>query len=140
VSSVSCASSTACVAVGGFTDRAGDNLTLAERWDGKRWSIQPTPTPGPKNTTIWGDVSCASQNACTAVGWYGDSRGVSHALVERWDGTRWSVQRLRRLRGAVETSLSGVSCPTTTACTAVGWAQLRGQAPGVMVERWSGTN
>jgi hypothetical protein len=38
--SVSCASATACMTVG-----TTENMTLAERWNGSRWTIQPTPNP-----------------------------------------------------------------------------------------------
>jgi hypothetical protein len=40
--------------------------TLAEHWDGKRWTIQPTPSLS-GNATLLG-VSCTSATACTAVG------------------------------------------------------------------------
>ena len=38
--SVSCASATACMTVG-----TTQNMTLAERWNGRRWIIEPTPNP-----------------------------------------------------------------------------------------------
>jgi hypothetical protein len=39
---VSCASAHACVAVGSGYNRAGTEVTLAERWNGRRWTIQAT--------------------------------------------------------------------------------------------------
>jgi hypothetical protein len=38
--SISCTSSTACMTVG-----TTENMTLAERWNGTRWIIEPTPNP-----------------------------------------------------------------------------------------------
>jgi hypothetical protein len=64
---VSCTSATACVSVGrtvqGFQFGEGP---LAERWNGKSWSIQST-VGAPLSTELLG-VSCVSATACTAVG------------------------------------------------------------------------
>jgi hypothetical protein len=38
--SVSCTSATACMTVG-----TTENMTLAERWNGSKWTIEPTPNP-----------------------------------------------------------------------------------------------
>jgi hypothetical protein len=44
---VSCSSQLARTAVGYSKNAAGTGLTLAERWNGERWSIQPTlDSPG----------------------------------------------------------------------------------------------
>ncbi len=61
LSGVSCASRTACTAVG----------AVAERWNGKHWSIQ--------NGTNLGAVSCPTTKTCIAVGSAGNK-----GLVERW--------------------------------------------------------
>ena len=42
---VSCTSATACTAVGNYRNSAGKLVTLAERWNGTSWTIQPTPNP-----------------------------------------------------------------------------------------------
>jgi hypothetical protein len=41
MSSVSCSSSTHCVAVGGTSH----GKTLVEVWDGSDWTLQPSPSP-----------------------------------------------------------------------------------------------
>jgi hypothetical protein len=109
---------------------------LVERWNGKRWSIQPTPR-------LQGDlagVSCSSETACIAVGQVGIYNGYDsyeRTLVERWNGAKWSVQQTP-IVGAGNSSLSGVSCVSPTACTAVG-SQDPGVPRGVpLVERWDG--
>ena len=48
----------------------------------------------------------------------GDSS--NKALVERWDGSSWSIQPLRGRAGERGASLSAVSCISPDACTAVG--------------------
>jgi hypothetical protein len=57
---VSCTSATACAAIG-----RGRRGTLAEIWNGKRWTIERLPKPN--RASLFG-VSCASATACIAVG------------------------------------------------------------------------
>jgi hypothetical protein len=120
---VSCAAATSCIAVGSSTDASGHETALAERWDGARWRPQPTAPGSPGLTTRLHAVSCSSASACTAVGYQVDARGsnLRVGLAERWDGARWSMQRLPAPAPQVkEQSFSGVSCPTGGSCVAVG--------------------
>ena len=115
---VSCASRTACTAVGHYFDAAhGPNRPVLERWDGARWSIQPTPTPV---GAILSGVSCTAPSACTAVGTSSSPSargpGPNRTLVERWDGESWSIQPTPNPTVA---SLLSVSCAAPRACTAV---------------------
>jgi hypothetical protein len=92
------------------------------------WSIQQAP----KTTTFTftnnelQSVSCASPTDCTAVGsctavaHYNNRAGRELTLVERWDGTSWSIQRTPNPVRASKSSLTGVSCASPTVCTAVG--------------------
>jgi hypothetical protein len=81
---VSCASATACTAVGDYNNGT-TGVTLAERWNGSTWSIQPTPNPAGAPVSLLNGVSCASATACTAVGGYNNgTAGVT--LAERWNG------------------------------------------------------
>jgi hypothetical protein len=117
---VSCPSATDCIAVG--SDDVADE-PLAERWNGKRWSIQRTPKPNLDGSGL-SAISCPASNDCTAVGGFrrGDT-GCTAPLVEHWDGARWRIQRAARLPecGAPNDSgFDGVSCPSRVRCTAVG--------------------
>jgi hypothetical protein len=111
---VSCASPRACTAVGvswlPTTEKA-----LVERWNGRNWSIQRQS----RHVVGLGDVSCASPTACTAVG---DST-LARTLAERWAGGRWAIQQTPD-QGA----LVAVSCPSLTACMAMGY----------QAEQWDG--
>src|SRR5438067_12569233 len=42
--STSCISATTCTAVGVSQDSSGHDLALAERWNGRRWEGQSTPS------------------------------------------------------------------------------------------------
>jgi hypothetical protein len=108
---VSCTSGRSCIAVGGYTDAAGARRTLAARWDGRRWSIQPTPQLTAA-TGVLDAISCTSSTFCIAVG--SDSTG---ALVERWTGRRWARQIVPPEASG---EVSRVSCGSPTRCLAVG--------------------
>ena len=123
---VACTSASACTAVGWSS--AG---TLAERWDGTRWTIQATPNPL-QGAGVLSGVACTSASACTAVGATNFTPGAK-TLAERWDGTRWSIQPTPNppQGGGV---LASVACTSASACTAVG-----ASTAGTLAERWDGT-
>jgi hypothetical protein len=135
---VSCPATTACTAVGSAVGRSGRSRPLAERWDGSRWSVQPTPAVSGAAGYLAG-VSCASVAACVAVGYTGERAGSAGvALAERWDGHRWRIERTVRPIGAQASFLSGVSCTGPRACTAVGFANGTGGTQAPIAERYNG--
>jgi hypothetical protein len=129
LSGVSCSSSTTCIAVGNFRSNAGEEMTLAEGWNGRAWKIEPTPSPvlagaGPGNTQDYlNGVSCTSANACIAVGYYSYPQADdAEPLAEHWDGTRWAVrQPYRWVSFNYGRELTTVSCGSASACVAVGY-------------------
>jgi hypothetical protein len=133
---VSCSSATSCTAVGSY---GNDSRTLAEHWNGTKWAIQPTPNPAhrPNGSELRG-VSCSSAAFCVAVG---DSTGSdfrSHSLVERWNGTKWAIQVAPKPPGGNESKLTGVSCLSATACTAVGNSGSVNMTM-TLAEHWNGS-
>ena len=124
---VACTSASACTAVGDQRTQGGFDQTLAAAWDGRAWSIVPTPNSSSAQANDLYDVSCPSSTACTAVGsFYNGSN--NQPLVESWDGTRW-VTAVTPPVGAV---LYGVSCASVSKCNAVGYGRL--------TESWDGTS
>ena len=123
---VSCASGHACTALGDSS--AGP---LIERWNGHQWSIQtPAAVPTGDSASL-SAVSCISSTDCVAVGRL-DAPPVPYSppgpapLVERWNGSAWSIQ------GASGTGeFSAVSC-SPSVCMAVG----TGSGGEPMVARW----
>jgi hypothetical protein len=136
---VACPRARACTAVGSYTNGAGAELTLAERWNGTRWRIQPTPNPSGTTLSSWASVACPRARACTAVGSYTDSAGAEVTLAERWNGTRWRIQPTPNPSGATSSSLASVSCARRRACIAVGAysASSSGMVTD-LAERWNG--
>ena len=102
----------------------------------------PSPSGSPPATRLEA-VSCSSAPACTAVGTYESSTHVEATLAERWDGTGWSIQTTKDPTGnQAGNELGGVSCPSATACTAVGRHIEKVGADFIasaLVERWDGT-
>ncbi len=126
LSSVSCPSPRACVAVGYAVNAAGAPAPLAERWTrGHGWAVQPVPTPGGATNSFLFGVSCATARTCTAVGSATHANAGTVVLAERLDRNRWTIERLPRPagRGRREVDyLAAVSCPRARSCTAVGFA------------------
>jgi hypothetical protein len=133
--SVSCPARGDCIAVGFYNDKTtGAEHTLAERWNGSGWVIQPTPSPAGQGELV--SVSCLSVTDCTA---FGDA-GVG-PLVEHWDGKSWTVQPNPSPVGSSPAGLVGESCTSPTSCTAVGSYGLpggKGERP--LAEFWNGSS
>jgi hypothetical protein len=138
LSGVSCASRTACTAIGYFTNRAGVAVTLAERWDGTTWSVQRTPNPPGAAYSYLVGISCATTSSCIAVGSFSNGLGRKLMLVERWNGAAWSIRRIPSPSEATETALTGVSCSSPYACTAVGTFLDAAAVYRTLAERWNG--
>lgn len=130
---VSCPALTSCTAVGSY-DSGKYSAALAEDWDGHTWSIQSTPGPAGATNIQLKALSCASPGACTAVGNYESLAGTFMSLIERWDGSNWSIQPSPTPSGGRYVNLVSVSCASTTACTAVGNYGL-----DPLIETWDGT-
>ncbi len=103
---VSCASPTACVAVGYHGSTA--------RWDGSKWTLQTAATDGRRT-----GVSCPTAEMCIAVGW----RNVEPKLLakepvaELWNGKAWSLLSVPASE-AEEATVYDVECVTSADCTA----------------------
>jgi len=134
---VSCTSPDACTAVGGPDGRPG--IMLAERWNGSRWTIQRTPRPAESILSFLDGVSCVSAWSCVAVGFVVDRAGADAVLTMRWDGSSWSMVRIAKPAGSIESVLESVSCTSQTACTAVGSSADRSGVWFTLVERWNGS-
>jgi hypothetical protein len=90
---VSCKSATSCIAVGHYQKPRnrfdfGPTLTLAERWNGTKWTIVSSPNPGAKVSDL-AAVSCWGTTHCFAVG--AQTASTTQTLTERWNGTTWAV-------------------------------------------------
>jgi hypothetical protein len=128
---VSCTSARACTAVGVDYVPGTGGGPLAERWNGSKWALEVTPSPGNEGVPL-AAVSCGSATSCTAVGYYdfGSVGLTSSTLAEHWNGHRWAAQSLPS-PGDLGGDLSAVSCPSRLTCTAAGYYNGTGdEGPG----------
>jgi hypothetical protein len=122
---LSCASTTACMAVWGDYNGGG----RARWWNGSTW--KGTTLAGPSGAHFARgilSVSCATATSCTAVGALisGDPRNPA-PLIEHWDGRAWTRTASARAASG-HAALGGVACTAARVCTAVGFRQP-GAAP-----------
>lgn len=122
---VSCTSTKACTAVGTFQENLGVGGsthdgpvdTLVDRWNGKVWVVQRTPSPTGSSRVLQA-VDCTSATVCTAIGNYKTSKGTN-LFMERWTGKAWALKLITTPGPARFPELNGLGCSRTT-CTAVG--------------------
>jgi hypothetical protein len=127
LAAVSCASATSCVAVGTASPRGNWGKMLTERWNGKRWSVVAAAIPAGVIGSALNGVSCPSPTSCFAGGAYMPSAGGNRTIVDRYNGSSWSIAFRPGLTG----QLAAVSCTSATSCVAVGGTSIeRLGAPG----------
>jgi len=130
---VSCSSARMCMAVGDYTNDAGARVPMSQRWNGRRWAMEPIQAPGSFQT----GMSCVSATACTAVG-YTDTDDLGVPVAEQWNGQTWASQRIPAGWSDALNALTGVSCVSARACVASGYS-VAGDGPSVpLAERWNG--
>ncbi len=120
-SSVSCTSGSFCAAVGGQNLGVGGvnngegGGTLTELWNGRQWTIVPSPNaPGTTENSLT-SVSCVGSSFCLAVG--GNATGPT-ALW--WNGAAWNVVSVALPAGGAGGGLTSVSCVSATTCEMLG--------------------
>src|SRR5258705_3604571 len=119
LAAVSCATTAACFAVG-VADTSNTSYRLAERWNGSKWTAVTTPNPTGATNSQFTGVHCRTSTSCVAVGQYGTAALHTKTLVERWNGSAWSINASPNPAGIAVTGLAGVHCPSATFCVAVG--------------------
>ena len=131
LATISCRSSTACLAVGGVTNSLGTvGSLLAERWNGHNWTLLHPPA---SLHGIFTADTCTSANSCVVVGDLGNPAAPGgKPLIERWTGRAWKREPTpTSVKGG---SLSSISCTSAGACTAVGGTTNAGP----LILRWNG--
>ena len=103
------------------------------------WHVQTSPNPSATRFADLYDVACPSTSNCVAVGQSSDTAYKNQArLLERWNGSTWSIQSTPNPAGNPSTSFSSVACSSTSACTAVG-TSYTANGDRALVERWNGS-
>jgi hypothetical protein len=130
---IACPSSTRCVAVGAVGQPGG--RTIGATWNGTTWSATPTVDPAPPGSRLHA-LTCRSAGECVGVG----TSAPETALIERWNGSKWSLQAAPRMPSGDGRRLHGVACPTVKRCFAVGGQHDNlNEQQRTLIERWDGT-
>jgi hypothetical protein len=138
---VSCAGPSECVAVGRYFV-SEDERTLIERWSGSGWKIEASKN-GSASDNHLSSVSCPSSSFCMAAGFYYDSSVSAWLpLTESWSGGAWTQRTAAKPAGSTNSYFYGVSCTSSTVCTAVGDWIVNAQSVNeyTLAERWNGSS
>ena len=130
----------ACTAVG----FAGSN-GLADRWNGTAWKAQAVPKPTGAKSIQLNAVKCTSSTVCTVAGsgtYPASPINVVKTLAERWNGIAWKNQSIPTPSPSSDSGtdvLTGISCTSASACTAVGYYENNQVLEDTLAEAWNGT-
>jgi hypothetical protein len=138
LTSVSALDSDYAWAVGYSLSRKGASYaTLVEHWDGNNWQVVPSPNVGTGANTLTG-VQALTPNLAWAVGYYRESTSRKRTMIQRWDGTSWSIVRSPN-PGTQSSVLLGVAAVAAADVWAVGW-KSSGEGIKSLVLHYDGTS
>jgi hypothetical protein len=130
LNSIACPKAGACEAVGSYyIPKPGGSQPMVAVEGRHGWSRAvrirlPSNAEGEGQNTMLPSIACPSARSCVAVGYYTWGTGFMDGLITTGHGTSWSKGRTPVLpKGVVATdgaAFSGVSCPKTGDCEAVG--------------------
>ncbi len=114
-----------------------ENQTLIEHWNGKQWSVVPSPSPIPGGNNVLQGVAAISANDVWAIGSYIDNNSlIEHTIAEHWNGATWKLVPSANPNLTLDT-FQAVSALATNDVWAVGIAGKAGL--GGLIEHWNGS-
>lgn len=130
ITSISCAAASDCSAVGRVnvpfeSSGAVEGIAVTET-DGRWGAVQAIPGLTKLNTGGYvqiSSISCGAVGDCSAGGWYRNGSANVAFVVSQSDGTWGTAERVTGVTSLASTTgsdITGVSCPSAGACTAVG--------------------
>ena len=141
--SISCFSPTNCTAVGNSASHSefAQSHTLAEHWNGSKWSKEITPEPPGSSIARFDGVACPAAKMCVAVGadFFGLGSANTNPVIARWNGSKWTLDKIKEPTGGSHGFLEGVACSSAKQCVAVGDFADSSNATQNLVETWNGS-
>jgi hypothetical protein len=135
--SVSCTSTTHCLAVGSYTE-SDIGYPLTERWNGTAWSIvTPQNTVSSESIQLEG-ISCTGATHCLAVGNYYNGASLMRTFDETWTGTAL-LGKPKNPTPPRAAQLIGDACTSSSHCLAVGDQPISAAHTKTLAERWNGS-
>jgi hypothetical protein len=134
---VTCTASSTCVAVGGYTDKSGNQPHMILVGSGTSWTTIKAPILATGIEEGLEAVACGSPSACVITGNYLDGNNAGPLLVTG-SGTSWAASKPPLPSDAATSignlDLLSVACPDATTCIAVGWYPNKsGAASGLLL-------
>lgn len=125
-------------AVGSY-DNGTTYRTLIEHWDGTSWTQSPSDNAGTAtNPNGLYAISAVPGGDIWAAGTYDNASGKERTLVERWNGTSWTVSTTPNA-STDDNYFNGVTAISNTDVWAVG-TQYDGSVYRTLAEHWNGTS
>ncbi len=128
---IECVTAETCESVGTYLDAGGNQWGVIETLLGGTWSASTAPlnglNPADDPSVTLATLACPGLNACTAVGTYDNTSGMTQGLIETLAAGTWTAQPaplagLNPPAGANPELGFGtdISCPSVGACVSVG--------------------
>ena len=114
-----------------------DQTTFILHWDGTRWTIIPSPSPGTQGLNALYGVAANSANDVWAVGSFTNTGEFAQTLILHWDGTTWGVVHSANVAGS-NNELYGVVALGPNDVWAVGYSGNAAFGFFTLVEHWNG--
>jgi hypothetical protein len=135
---VAALSSSSAWAVGSWSQTGGVYKSLIEHWNGSKWQIKASPSPG-TNMNSLNAVAALSGTQAWAVGDHSTSGQSLKTLIEHWNGSSWTVQASPSPVTGNNT-LSSVVALSRTSVWAVGYTLSTTGAERTLIEHWNGSS
>lgn len=110
--------------------------TLAEHWNGSRWSVVSTPNTSAQLGSALSAVTTVATNNVWAVGYSIGSSGDT-TLIEQWNGISWTI--IASPNPATSDALNSVAAVSASDIWAVGGRGPNQVDQTSLIEHWNGT-
>jgi hypothetical protein len=125
----------------GYTVYRTQNVyqTLVERWDGKSWTVVPSPNVSGSLQDFLFGVAGYGPNDVWTVG-EANVSGSDLAFSEHWNGKVWTLVTMPQPSPSIGTEPSAVTAVAANDAWAVGGTFVRQGLTNTLVYHWNGTS
>lgn len=130
-----------CYGVGNYKEEGSSaRKTLVEKYTSStnKWVIEKSENPAGATSSALYTIACQTESECIAVGAYTNASEENLSLGERLHSGSWTLDNPTSPPSSWDRELTGVSCPNTGECLAVG--DYHTLSPGydvALAYRWS---
>lgn len=110
---------------------------MIKHWDGVNWQRVTSPSPRVSHVTALADIDAVAADDVWAVGIVNLETSKTEGLIQRWDGTKWSITDVVKVRERYGSQLEAISADATTDAWAVGEALGTGGS-STLILHWNG--